>query len=58
MVPRVFFLGSLPGTIVVHQLMQSIKSKCTPEEAFSIIKDVPNPLKEKEGSQFISLVFV
>ncbi|KAK2168200.1 hypothetical protein LSH36_19g01045 [Paralvinella palmiformis] len=41
--------GSLPGTIVVHQLMQAIKSKCTPEEAFSIIKDVPNPLKEKEG---------
>ena len=44
-------LGSLPGTVVVHQLMQAIKSKCTPEEAFDIIKDLPNPLKEKEGNQ-------
>ncbi|KAK3584715.1 hypothetical protein CHS0354_036492 [Potamilus streckersoni] len=41
--------GSLPGTMIAHQLMQAIKSKCTPEEAVAIIKDLPNPLSDDDN---------
>ncbi|CAG2189177.1 CBP80 [Mytilus edulis] len=40
--------GSLPGTMTAHQLIQAIKSKCTPEETMGILKDLPNPLKEDD----------
>ncbi|CAC5396916.1 NCBP1 [Mytilus coruscus] len=40
--------GSLPGTMTAHQLIQAIKSKCTPEETMVILKDLPNPLKEDD----------
>jgi len=29
-------------------MMNAIKEKCTPEEALSIIKELPNPLMETE----------
>ncbi|XP_062577791.1 nuclear cap-binding protein subunit 1-like [Saccostrea cucullata] len=41
--------GSMPGTMVAHQLMAAIKSKCTPEEAMVLLKDLPNPLSEEES---------
>ena len=41
--------GSLPGTMVAHQLIASIKSKCTPEEAMVLLKDLPNPLSDEES---------
>ncbi|XP_013421265.1 nuclear cap-binding protein subunit 1-like [Lingula anatina] len=41
--------GSLPGTITAYKLLSSIKSKCTPEEAAMILKDLPNPLSDEEG---------
>ncbi|XP_064607939.1 nuclear cap-binding protein subunit 1-like [Liolophura sinensis] len=40
--------GELPGTMVAHKLMQAIKSKCSPEEAAEILKELPNPLAEEE----------
>ncbi len=40
--------GSLPGTTIAHTLMNAIKEKCTPEEALSIVKELPNPLMETE----------
>lgn len=41
--------GSMPGTMVAHQLISAIKSKCTPEEAMVLLKDLPNPLSEEES---------
>jgi hypothetical protein len=45
--------GSLPGTMTAHQLIQAIKSKCTPEETMVILKDLPNPLKEDDESMYL-----
>uniref|UniRef100_T1JFR4 MIF4G-like type 2 domain-containing protein n=1 Tax=Strigamia maritima TaxID=126957 RepID=T1JFR4_STRMM len=42
-------MRSLPGTIAAHQLTTSIKNKCTAEEVFMIIKDLPNPLQEEDS---------
>lgn len=39
----------MPGTMVAHQLISAIKSKCTPEEAMVLLKDLPNPLSEEES---------
>ena len=41
--------SSLPGTMVAHQLIASIKAKCTAEEALEVVKQLPNPLKDEEG---------
>lgn len=41
--------SSMPGTMVAHQLIASIKSKCTPEEAMVLLKDLPNPLSDEES---------
>lgn len=41
--------GSLPGTTVAHQLQDSLKKKCTTEEALDILKDLPNPLQDEEN---------
>ncbi|XP_060574912.1 nuclear cap-binding protein subunit 1-like isoform X1 [Ruditapes philippinarum] len=38
--------GSLPGTMVSHQLIDAIKSKCTPEETLVLLKELPNPLAD------------
>lgn len=37
--------GSLPGTMVAHNLMQAIKSKCSPEDAVELLRECPNPQK-------------
>ena len=37
-----FFSGSLPGTMHAHKLIAAIKSKCTPDEAAILLKDLPN----------------
>jgi len=34
--------GSLPGTMHAHKLIAAIKSKCTPDEAAILLKDLPN----------------
>nr|KAG5706568.1 hypothetical protein BaRGS_028739 [Batillaria attramentaria] len=34
--------GSLPGTTAAHALMNAIKSKCTPDEAAQLLRDLPN----------------
>ena len=41
--------GSLPGTMVAHKLMQVIKSKCSPEEALSVLKELPDPQMDEDG---------
>lgn len=35
-------LGSLPGTMHAHKLIAAFKSKCSPEEAAILLKDLPN----------------
>lgn len=45
--------GSLPGTMVAHKLMQGIKSKCTPEEALLLLKELPNPLNDDDGMEAV-----
>lgn len=45
-----FFLSaSLPGTETAHQLVVSIRQKCTPEEVLGVLKDLPNPRSEEEA---------
>jgi nuclear cap-binding protein subunit 1 len=38
--------GSLPGTMIAHKLMQAVKSKCTPEEALDILKELPSHMDD------------
>ena len=33
----------------VHSLLAAVKSKCSPEEAAQILKDLPNPLKDDDS---------
>lgn len=42
-------LASLPGTAAAHQLVVSIRQKCTPEEVLGVLKDLPNPRSEEES---------
>ncbi|XP_064620133.1 nuclear cap-binding protein subunit 1-like [Lineus longissimus] len=44
--------GSLPGTMVAHKLMQAVKSKCSPEEALEILRELPNPMDDDSDSSF------
>lgn len=39
----IFFKASLPGTETAHQLVVSIRQKCTPDEVLNILNDLPNP---------------
>jgi len=39
----------LPGTAAAHQLVVSIRQKCTPEEVINVLKDLPNPLSEEDA---------
>ncbi|XP_044756316.1 nuclear cap-binding protein subunit 1 [Coccinella septempunctata] len=41
--------ASLPGTATAHQLVVSIRQKCTPEEVLGVLKDLPNPRSEEEA---------
>lgn len=43
------FLASLPGTTAAHQLVVSIRQKCTPEEALAVLKELPNPRQEEDA---------
>jgi hypothetical protein len=52
---KYFFTGSLPGTMVSHQLIDAIKSKCTPEETLVLLKELPNPLADDTGMTFTLL---
>ena len=46
--------GSLEGTTVAHLLIDKIKTKCTPEEALEVLKELQNPLMEtEEGLHFV-----
>ncbi|XP_044735085.1 nuclear cap-binding protein subunit 1 isoform X2 [Chrysoperla carnea] len=40
--------ASLPGTTAAHQLVVSIRQKCTPEEALAVLKELPNPRPEDD----------
>lgn len=42
-------IASLPGTMAAHQLVVSIRQKCTPEEVLGVLKDLPNPRSEEEA---------
>ena len=42
-------LGSLPGTMVAHELMSAIKGKCSPDEALELLSKLPNPMKEEDS---------
>ncbi|KAF5299282.1 hypothetical protein FQA39_LY02455 [Lamprigera yunnana] len=44
--------ASLPGTAAAHQLVVSIRQKCTPEEVLGVLKDLPNPRPKKEADSF------
>lgn len=44
-----YFLAALPGTSAAHQLVVSIRQKCTPEEVLGVLKDLPNPRPEEEA---------
>ncbi|KAH0999365.1 nuclear cap-binding protein subunit 1 [Dendroctonus ponderosae] len=39
---------TLPGTAAAHQLVVTIRQKCTPEEVLAVLKDLPNPRSEEE----------
>lgn len=41
--------AALPGTVTAHQLVVSIRQKCTPEEVLQVLKDLPNPKPEEEA---------
>lgn len=41
--------GALPGTTAAHQLVVSIRQKCTPEEVLNVLKDLPNPCPEDDS---------
>nr|CAD7262474.1 unnamed protein product [Timema shepardi] len=41
--------GSLPGTTTAHQLVVSIRQKCSPEEVLNVLKDLPNPRPDDEA---------
>lgn len=43
------FAASLPGTTAAHQLVISIRQKCTPEEVLGVLKDLANPRSEEEA---------
>ncbi|WAR00785.1 NCBP1-like protein [Mya arenaria] len=38
--------AQLPGLMTAHQLLEAIRSKCTPEETLVLLKEVPNPLAD------------
>lgn len=40
-----FLSATLPGTPIAHQLVVSIRQKCTPEEVINVLKDLPHPLE-------------
>ncbi|ESO92366.1 hypothetical protein LOTGIDRAFT_190753 [Lottia gigantea] len=44
--------GSLPGTMKAHALMSAIKSKCTPEEAAQILKELPSDMSDDNDLSF------
>jgi len=41
--------GSLPGLMTAHQLIEAIRSKCTPEETLIALKELANPLADDTG---------
>lgn len=45
----VVLLAALPGTAAAHQLVVSIRQKCSPEEVLGVLKDLPNPRSEEEA---------
>ncbi|XP_077988727.1 nuclear cap-binding protein subunit 1-like isoform X2 [Glandiceps talaboti] len=43
--------GSLPGTMIAHQLIASIKAKATPTDVLDILKDLPNPNQDADSME-------
>jgi len=50
--------GSMPGTMTAHQLIQAIKSRCSPEEAMVLLKDLPNPLSDEESMLSVCYILI
>ena len=46
----VLCLGSLPGTMAAHSLMNAIKAKCSPDEAAQILRELPNKFPNGEDN--------
>lgn len=39
----------MPGTTAAHQLVVSIRQKCTSEEVLNVLKDLPNPRTDDDA---------
>ena len=54
----VLCVGSLPGTMAAHSLMNAIKAKCTPDEAAQLLRELPNkfPNGEDNGQSAVKCV--
>ena len=54
----VLCVGSLPGTMAAHSLMNAIKAKCTPDEAAQLLRELPNkfPNGEDNGQSSVKCV--
>ena len=42
--------------MAAHRLMQAIRSKCSPEEAVDVLKDLPNPLTDDDGAYELAAI--
>jgi nuclear cap-binding protein subunit 1 len=49
---KFYALGSLPGTAVAHELVMSIRRKCTPEEALNVLNTLPGLGETEENFSF------
>ncbi|XP_022097425.1 nuclear cap-binding protein subunit 1-like [Acanthaster planci] len=41
--------GSLPGTMIAHKLMETIKARATCSEVMGVLDDVPNPTQDSDS---------
>lgn len=44
--------GSLPGTSAAHELVVSIRRKCTLEEVLNVLNTLPGPRENEETNNF------
>lgn len=44
--------GSLPGTAAAHELVVSIRRKCTPEEVLNVLNTLPGPRENEETNNY------
>jgi hypothetical protein len=49
---RQIILGSLPGTAAAHELVISIRRKCTPEEVLNVLNTLPGLRENEETNNY------